>query len=329
MIQGKPRISVFTASKNGARFLRETVESILNQTFTNYEHIVVDGASSDETTKILAEYKHIKWISEPDNDANEGFQKALEMTKGEYVMSCCVSDGYLNRDWFQMCVDILDNDPDVSLVYGLPQYMSEKGLLGAISYAEFLEQPPPQKIDFFPFWLATNFLYPEGNYCVRAGVYKNCFPNRNSTDYFDQNNPYLKFVYNFNVQGYLPCFLPVVANYGRVHSDSQSVTMAEVNRVTSDEYVSLIRKYRKEVFLSKRQHFFRDGSSNVIKTIQAAELKLAKKEYLKYSINHKSYVGHNYFNLPFWGKVFEAMFKPGGMGKLSKALKKKYFSNKH
>ena len=307
--------------------MRETVESILNQTFTNYEHIVVDGASTDETVKILAEYKHIKWISEPDRDANEGFQKALEMTKGEYVMSCCISDGYLNRDWFQMCVDILDNNPDVSLVYGLPQYMSEEGILGEISCSEILEKPPPQKMGFFPFWVATFFPYPEGNYCVRAEVYKKCFPNKNSVDYFDQNNPYTKFVYNFNAQGYLPFFLPVVASFGRTHHDSRSEALTEVCKITNKQYVTLIKQYRSEIFLQKKRHIFRDGASNVTKIVEPYEVELIRKEFLNYSRNHRIYVGHNYFNLPFWKKVFETMFKPGGIRKLSKSLKEEYFSN--
>jgi len=51
--------------------------------------VLVDGASTDNTLEILEEYRGepcLRWISEPDNDANEGFRKALDMTHGEYVM---------------------------------------------------------------------------------------------------------------------------------------------------------------------------------------------------------------------------------------------------
>ena len=162
-----PKVSIFTAVKNGGRFLVDTIESVLNQTFKDYEHVIVDGASTDGTVDILKRYPHIRWMSEPDSSAAEGFHKALRMCRGEYLFQCCVSDGFLDRKWFETCVDILDKDPDISMVYGFPQYMSEDGHLGRIAYSEFFDQPPPQKEAFLPFWLATRFFYPEGNYCVR------------------------------------------------------------------------------------------------------------------------------------------------------------------
>ncbi|MHC4238802.1 MAG: glycosyltransferase [Planctomycetota bacterium] len=48
-MDAKPKISVITPCKNRARFLRETIESILQQTFTDYEHVLVDGVSTDNT----------------------------------------------------------------------------------------------------------------------------------------------------------------------------------------------------------------------------------------------------------------------------------------
>ncbi|MHC4501004.1 MAG: glycosyltransferase, partial [Planctomycetota bacterium] len=51
-MDGKPKISVITPCKNRARFLRETIESILQQTFTDYEHVLVDGVSTDNSIEI-------------------------------------------------------------------------------------------------------------------------------------------------------------------------------------------------------------------------------------------------------------------------------------
>lgn len=78
-MKARPKISVITASKNTGCFLRQTIESILQQSFTDYEHVVVDGVSTDKTLEILKEYKHIRWISEPDEGADDGFYKAMKM----------------------------------------------------------------------------------------------------------------------------------------------------------------------------------------------------------------------------------------------------------
>ena len=60
-------------------FLVETLDSIFNQTFQDFEIVLVDGASTDDTIDILKSYKdpRLRWISEPDNDANEGFYRFL------------------------------------------------------------------------------------------------------------------------------------------------------------------------------------------------------------------------------------------------------------
>jgi len=284
-----PKVSIFTASKNGARYLRDTVESVLNQTFTDYEHVIADGASSDGTVEILSQYPHIRWISEPDASATEGFHKAIGMCRGEYLFQCCVSDGFLDKDWFRICVDILDSNPDVSLVYGFPQYMTEEGHLGQISYGEFFTEPPPQKEEFLPFWLATRFIFPEGNYCVRRNVFLDCFPSANSTDFFDRINPFLKFVYNFNTRGYLPFFVPIIANYGRIHKGQLTETLAEQAAETIRLYTNGVKSYAKALKTPERPHVFRDGNGSVIKDMNAAETKACCYLAKKYALTRPVY----------------------------------------
>ncbi len=291
MIQDKPKISIVTASKNGARFLRETIESILQQNFTDYEHILVDGDSTDDTVKILEEYEHIRWISEPDESADDGFYKAIMMARGEYIMVCCASDGYMDEDWFGKCVEILDNDPAVSLVYGLAQQMSEDGRLGKIVSSGYLNHPPPQKMSFFPFWLGTFSLCPESTFCVRADVCKKCFPKFEPSGCFLQNYAFLSFNYNFNVNGYLPYFLPVVASFGRSHRDSISVKLVELTRTMKKQYFAAVDQYRNDLLSGKIKHHFRDGDSNIIGAICPDALKNYRKKILHYKLNRRAYLG--------------------------------------
>lgn len=310
-MKSKPKISVLTPSKNGGRFLRETIESILRQTFTDYEHIMVDGESTDDTIEILKEYKHIRWISEPDRHADEATYKALAMARGEYIMFICVSDGYLDRDWFGKCVEILDNDPEVSLVYGLYRWMTEDGILGKIDCSNFFNHPPPQKMGFFPFWLGTFMHCPENTFCVRTNIFKKCFPKYEPDGCFLQNHALRSFNYNFNIKGYLPYFLPVVASYGRYHHDSNTVRLAKLNSMMKRQYKSAIIRYGNEVLSGKRKHFFRDGQSNVIKTIEPGELKPYRQKVLDYRINYRFYLGRKKrtVGLHYWIRKFKILMR--------------------
>jgi len=264
-MQDKPKISIISPSKNTGRFAKETIESILSQTYKNWEHIVVDGMSTDETLDVIRRYPHIRWISEEDSGPDEAFRKGLAMAKGEYVMLCCISDGYLDRNWFKKCVDILDNHSEIALVWGFPQYMSEDGVLGRIAYDYFFDDPPPQGKDFIYYWLKTHFHLTEGNFCVRKNVIEACYPVFDPKEGFAREG-FLSFNYNFNTLGYLPHFIPVVANYGRIHHDAGGQRQQANGQMQMwvKGYYNDIEKYKKKLIKRKIVHQYRDGLGNLL-----------------------------------------------------------------
>lgn len=267
----QPRISVITPSLNHGRFLRATIESIVDQSFRNFEHIVVDGGSSDDTVSILKEYPHIRWISEPDNHITEAYRKAISMARGDYVIQCCVSDGFVDKHWFRKCVEVLDKDIETSLVWGFPQYMSEDGALLNVSFQEFFNDPPPQKQEFLALWLVKGFSLPEGNYCVRSEIIKRYFPDEHSEQHFFIH-PELGFLYEFMVRGYCPYFIPAVANYGRTHQDQRGQRLRAVEMPAAREYRRYVREYRRKLLSGKIIHQFRNGRSEVMQTIGRQDL---------------------------------------------------------
>lgn len=260
-----PKISVISPSKNTGRFAEETIKTILGQTYANWEHIVVDGQSTDETRGVLSKYKHIRWVSEKDSGPDEAFRKGLAMARGEYVMLCCISDGYLDQNWFKKCVNVLENDSDISLVWGLPQYMTEDGYLNRITRENLLNDPPPQKEKFFNFWLKTYFHLPEGNFCVRKQTMNECFPVVNSKN-ANKACHFLTFDYNFNVSGYFPYFIPGVANYGRVHTDSTGQFQLKNHLMQNwvKKYKQSVDRYKEKLQSGKIVHHFRNGLGKII-----------------------------------------------------------------
>jgi glycosyltransferase involved in cell wall biosynthesis len=87
----QPLISVVTPSFNQAEFIEDTIRSVLEQDYPNWEHIVVDGGSTDGTVDILKRYPHLRWISEKDRGQGEAVNKGFRLAKGEIL-------GWLNSD---------------------------------------------------------------------------------------------------------------------------------------------------------------------------------------------------------------------------------------
>jgi glycosyltransferase involved in cell wall biosynthesis len=279
----EPVVSVITPSLNHAKFLRATIESVAAQTFRNFEHIVVDGKSTDGTIEILKEYPHLKWISEPDNSVLDAYQKALRLARGRYIVQCCVSDGFLAPGWFGKCVALLDVEKDVSLVWALPQYMSEEGALLRVAFQEFLEDPPPQKEDFLPFWLATRIVLPEGNYCVRASVLRETFPDEKAPEHY-RIHCHLGFMYNFMTRGYCPLYVPEVVSYGRLHASQRGQRLQAVEKPAFKKYLEEVNLYRKQVFRGKIVHVFRDGNSAVKLESGKPTAGIMRRKYWEYRL---------------------------------------------
>jgi len=91
MIRVYPKISIITPSFNQGRYLEQTILSVLNQGYPNFEHIVMDGGSSDQTVEILRKYPHLVWVSEQDRGQADALGKGLARASGEIV-------GWINSD---------------------------------------------------------------------------------------------------------------------------------------------------------------------------------------------------------------------------------------
>lgn len=82
-------LSIITINRNNAQGLKKTMQSVVSQTSKDLEYIVVDGASTDESVKVIkhfAEQRDIRWVSERDKGIYNAMNKGIGMAQGEYVM---------------------------------------------------------------------------------------------------------------------------------------------------------------------------------------------------------------------------------------------------
>ncbi len=140
-----PKVSILMPTFNGGKYIAETLDTVMAQTFTDWEIILMDGGSKDDTVAIVEQYaeKHpsIHIYSEPDEGPYHAIHKALDHARGEFVAILCASDGYMNGDWLKMCVEKMESDPEIALVWGIPYNATEDGTITEphFAYAHLLQ----------------------------------------------------------------------------------------------------------------------------------------------------------------------------------------------
>jgi glycosyltransferase involved in cell wall biosynthesis len=272
LIPERPTLSVITVSLNSSKFLRETLDSVARQTFRDFEHIVVDGGSTDGTQAILAEYPSIRWISEDDGDLGfvGAIHKAAAMARGKYVIQCFISDGFLDPSWFAKAVEFLETYPKFALVWSLPQQMSEQGALLGLFRGELLDRPPKDGEGFLAFWAAAQFVFPEGNYCTYTEIIREWFPGRGAPDHH-LVQPHLGFVFNFMRRGFLSAMIPQVSSYFRTHEGQRYQKRLLIERPAAERYQKNVVSLWFKIVLGRERHVFRDPASLVLSVMGRRE----------------------------------------------------------
>ncbi|MFC2044652.1 glycosyltransferase family 2 protein [Chloroflexota bacterium] len=124
-----PRISVVMSVWNGERYLHEAINSVLQQTFADYEFIIVNDASTDSSQQIICSF-HDDRIKVINNEENIGLtmslNKAMKMAGGEYIARQDADDISL-ADRFAEQLKYLDEHPDVALLGTSAYYIDENG----------------------------------------------------------------------------------------------------------------------------------------------------------------------------------------------------------
>ena len=167
-------ISIITATYNSAETINDTIKSVLCQTNKDFEYIIVDGGSTDETIDIVKSYEsefsgRLKWVSEKDKGIYDAMNKGIKMASGDII-------GILNSDDYYTSDDILQTIADafkcqnVDAIYGDIHFIKDGVPDKCVRYYS-------SRL-FSPFWLRFGFMPAHPSfYCKRevfdkSGLYR-------------------------------------------------------------------------------------------------------------------------------------------------------------
>jgi len=227
-----PIISVVMSVYNGEKYLREAIDSILNQTFTNFEFIIVNDGSTDKSLEIIKSYadSRIVIIDQENTGLAKALNNGINIAKGKYIARMDADDiSELNR--LEVQFDYLEKNEDIGILGTWIELIDEKdNVIGNKK-----EPVNPEDIHNI---ILTYGCFNHGTVMFRkslfrkAGGYSNVFPENSPTEDFALWNRMLRITSGANIPHYLYKL--------RIHSSSVSYIQ---NKNQKDQHFLVSKKY--------------------------------------------------------------------------------------
>lgn len=132
------KFSLITVAYNSSQTIADTIQSVLNQNYSNIEYIIVDGNSKDTTIDIVRSFEpqfngRLRWISEPDNGLYDAMNKGIKMATGE-IVGIINSDDFYHKDNIISQVASAFDDKNVRAIIGDVRFVKDDNLDKTIRY---------------------------------------------------------------------------------------------------------------------------------------------------------------------------------------------------
>jgi glycosyltransferase involved in cell wall biosynthesis len=114
-----------TPSLNQGQFIEETLKSVQLQNYNSFEHIVMDGGSTDNTINVLKKYPHLIWESKPDNGQSDALNQGFKKAKGNWIL-WLNADDILLPNTLNKYVEYIEKKPDSDVIYGHMTFFNDQ-----------------------------------------------------------------------------------------------------------------------------------------------------------------------------------------------------------
>lgn len=221
------KVSIVTATYNSSKTVEDTIKSVLSQTFKDYEYIIIDGVSKDNTLDIVHQYEpqfegRMKVYSEKDKGIYDAMNKGFQKSKGDVLMLINSDDLFARPDALELVVKEFEKYPEVDCVYANLYYVSQNNIDNIVRVWKTGVQQPMKKG-----WLPAH-----PTFYVKRECYE-------KYGYFNLNYPLaadfelmLRFVEGHKIKlAYLPEYLVKMRLGGATSKNIQNIYRQDVETI--------------------------------------------------------------------------------------------------
>lgn len=161
------KISIITVCYNSEDTIRDTLESVLSQDYSDIEYIIIDGASSDTTLEIVSGYEDRiqKIVSEPDRGIYDAMNKGVELASGDYIGVLNSDDVFFDNKVVSDLVSSIKVNGNPDAIYSDLQYVKENDLTKPTRKYSFP--------NFSPWMIRFGLMIPHPTFYVKSSIYNN------------------------------------------------------------------------------------------------------------------------------------------------------------
>jgi glycosyltransferase involved in cell wall biosynthesis len=262
-----PKISVITPSLNSDKHLECAVESVLKQNYPNFEHIIVDGGSTDGTLQTIGKYPHLRWISEPDRGESDAMNKGFRLSEGEVIVYLNADD-YFEEGAFHAVASCFLRG--ARFVVGKVRVIRPDGSF-------WINDPQKEFRDMLKWWRPNSFCFNPVGYFYRREV-------QEAVGGFDVHN-----AYNMDLDFLLKSALKVpFTKIDRVLGNFRLGQEGKTSRLSPAEHDTLKARvcdqYLGHLKEAEARSYAREKERNIslLRTRDAAVLNLKRKKYVSF-----------------------------------------------
>lgn len=124
-----PLLTIVSVSFNAKGVIEKTILSVINQSYKNFEYVIIDGGSTDGTQQIIEKYRSgiAHYVSEKDGGIYFGMNKGIDAAKGDYVLFLNAGDVFADNRVLTEVAAFIQTNPDADVVYGDSEQIYEYG----------------------------------------------------------------------------------------------------------------------------------------------------------------------------------------------------------
>jgi glycosyltransferase involved in cell wall biosynthesis len=214
------KISLITITYNSAQTLKDTLTSVLEQSYADIEYILVDGASKDDTVAMIKAFEpkfngRMKWISEPDKGLYDAMDKGIRMATGDVIGILNSDDFFTSKEILAKVAKAFEQDAQLDAVYGDVHFVNPDDLKKCIRYySSKVFKRSLMRLGFMP---AHPSFYLKKECFDKYGVYKTDYQIAADFEFL------LRVIYKENVKTqYLPIDMVTMRTGGASTSGIES-----------------------------------------------------------------------------------------------------------